>query len=259
MMRTFLSTLYLVAGVAATARAHDGDHQNTGADLVFPALLLTSAAIAIFSFSKSRSAFALVCGAVVAAVAVSWLAFAPTGTFAGHMLAQMILMDVAAPLVVLAQVPPFAAKAFIRWPSFLRHRDTSESFLVAGIIHAATMWIWHVPAFYRAVMGAPLLHGVMQLSFLAAGLIFWAMVVRARGNKSGIALFWLFMMAMHTGFLGALLTFAPTPLYGGALEDQQIGGLIMWVFGTGIYALAGLCIAARWLAAQERAQSERSA
>jgi putative membrane protein len=58
--------------------------------------------------------------------------------------------------------------------------------------------------------------------------------------------------------LGALLTFAPTPWYAhyaqdpvfglSALEDQQLGGLVMWVPGGIAYLVAGLAIVAAWLA-----------
>lgn len=67
---------------------------------------------------------------------------------------------------------------------------------------------------------------------------------------------------MHTALLGALLTFAPRPWYPayaattGAwhltpLEDQQLGGLIMWVPAGLIYTVAGLWLVAAWLRVSE--------
>jgi putative membrane protein len=64
---------------------------------------------------------------------------------------------------------------------------------------------------------------------------------------------------MHTGALGALLTFATTPWYdayaGGTaafgltpVEDQQLGGLVMWIPGGTAYLVAGLYLVARLLA-----------
>ena len=61
---------------------------------------------------------------------------------------------------------------------------------------------------------------------------------------------------LHTSALGALLTFAPSVWYSvGAdtmfglspLEDQQLGGLVMWVPGGFAYLIAGLMIVRRWL------------
>jgi putative membrane protein len=63
---------------------------------------------------------------------------------------------------------------------------------------------------------------------------------------------------LHTSVLGALLAFAPAPafmtfpgagVFGlGALEDQQLGGLITWVPGGLAYVAAALLVVAAWLA-----------
>jgi putative membrane protein len=63
---------------------------------------------------------------------------------------------------------------------------------------------------------------------------------------------------LHTSALGALLTFAPSPWYAhtagprvfglAPLEDQQLGGLIMWVPGGFAYVVVALAIVGAWLA-----------
>ncbi len=66
----------------------------------------------------------------------------------------------------------------------------------------------------------------------------------------------MFTTAVNTALLGAFLTFARTPWYAayGAttaaygltpLEDQQLGGLVMWIPGGVVYVVAVLVIAAR--------------
>jgi len=68
--------------------------------------------------------------------------------------------------------------------------------------------------------------------------------------------------ALQTGALGALLTFAPTlwyPAYAATsglsglspLEDQQLGGLIMWIPGSIPYLVAALVVFVRWLRESE--------
>ncbi len=58
------------------------------------------------------------------------------------------------------------------------------------------------------------------------------------------------------GMLGAILTFAPVPLYAAhavapflwgltPLQDQQLGGLIMWVPAGVPYAAAAIVVARR--------------
>jgi cytochrome c oxidase assembly factor CtaG len=73
---------------------------------------------------------------------------------------------------------------------------------------------------------------------------------------------YVFATAVHSGILGALLTFAPTVLYPAyaertaawglmPLEDQQLGGLIMWVPAGTIYTIAGLLLFAAWMKEEE--------
>jgi putative membrane protein len=79
----------------------------------------------------------------------------------------------------------------------------------------------------------------------------------------GAAVLYLFTTAVHTSALGALLTFSQAvwyPAYSETtaawgftpLEDQQLGGLIMWVPAGVIYLIAGLWLFALWLRESER-------
>jgi putative membrane protein len=53
---------------------------------------------------------------------------------------------------------------------------------------------------------------------------------------------------LHTGALGALMTFSRAPWYAGfALEDQQLAGLVMWVPAGLAYPLAALLTLSRSL------------
>ena len=78
----------------------------------------------------------------------------------------------------------------------------------------------------------------MQLSLLGSAVWFWRAVLGSRGGIA--AVLWSLAGLMQMGALGALLTFAPEPLYAAhalapldwgltPLADQQLGGLIMWV------------------------------
>jgi len=73
-----------------------------------------------------------------------------------------------------------------------------------------------------------------------------------------MAVLYLFTTAIHTSILGALMTFSPTLWYTAyigrtaawgltPLEDQQIGGLIMWVPASLVFIVAGLWMMALWL------------
>jgi cytochrome c2 len=90
--------------------------------------------------------------------------------------------------------------------------------------------------------------------------LFWWTVLERRHGRLGWpgAVIALFTTAVHTGLLGALLTFSTRlwyPLYAPAtaawgltpLEDQQLAGLIMWIPGGLAYVIAALALLASWL------------
>jgi putative membrane protein len=69
---------------------------------------------------------------------------------------------------------------------------------------------------------------------------------------------YMFTTMIHSGLLGALITFAGAPWYPAyngltaswgltPLEDQQLGGLIMWIPAGLVYIFAGLALFAGWL------------
>jgi cytochrome c oxidase assembly factor CtaG len=81
---------------------------------------------------------------------------------------------------------------------------------------------------------------------------------------------YLFVTAVHTGLLGALLAFSPTlwyPVYAltarawglTPLEDQQLAGLVMWIPASVSYLVGALALFAAWLRETERRALRRAA
>jgi cytochrome c oxidase assembly factor CtaG len=133
------------------------------------------------------------------------------------------------------------------------------------MLHSAVLWAWHVPAFYQAALRHASIHALEHASFFVSALLLWWVLLtvgRARAEGYGVSALLTLAMVMHTGLLGALLTFAPRPLYPAyepatrfgltVLEDQQLAGLLMWVPGGLIYLGLGLLLARAWLRDAER-------
>lgn len=167
-----------------------------------------------------------------------------------HMVQHMMFMVVIPPILVLARpLPQFnaglghLAAPMLAWPLKLVAYP-----LVTAYLHAAMVWFWHVPRFYRLALDNPWWHGVEHACFLISAGLFWWAVLRAGQRRTPTALFALLFTLMHTGFLGAMLTFARAPLYGDSrgLADQQLAGLIMWVPGAVPYLLASAWLGYRW-------------
>lgn len=190
--------------------------------------------------------------------------------FSAHMVQHEVLMLVSAPLLVLSRpLATFLWGMPFEWRRKLGHWAKTDSvhrswtFLTdpftAWWIHAAAIWCWHAPLLFDLTLKSELAHTAQHLSFFLSALLFWWALLYARGRKAyGAGVFYIFTTAVHTGILGALLTFAPHIWYSSylittqawgltPLQDQQIGGLIMWVPASVIYLLAGLWLFAEWL------------
>lgn len=188
-----------------------------------------------------------------------------TQLFSAHMVQHEALMVLAAPLLVLGR--PLAAWAWAfpaPWRPALGRwtRRPLPARLWQGLIYAPTawalhgiaLWSWHLPSWFEAALRHPGLHTVQHASFFVTALLFWWGPLGARERTGhGAALLYLFTTMMHTAALGALLTLSPVLWYGSyaatsaalgidPLEDQQLGGLIMWVPAGLAYLFAGLAV-----------------
>ena len=121
---------------------------------------------------------------------------------------------------------------------------------------------------FQAAVKKPWVHDLQHTSFLIGALVFWWALLEGRGGsrRQVAGVFYLFTTLVHTSVLGALLTFstrvwypvyeATAPAWGlAALEDQQLGGLIMWVPGGLVYMAAGLALLAALLTGRPGAQN----
>jgi putative membrane protein len=177
-------------------------------------------------------------------------------------------MVVAAPLFVLAR--PLGAWTWALPPAWRRnlgrffHRPAWRTPwlvvtgpLAAWLVHALALWLWHIPSWFEAALANDAVHVLQHASFLVGALLYWWSVLGARRN-GGAAMASLFTTMIHTGALGALLALSPVawyPTYADrtiafgldALEDQQLGGLVMWIPAGFAYLACGLATASRWL------------
>ena len=160
--------------------------------------------------------------------------------FALHMVQHELLMVLAPPLLVLGR--PYAAFAQVLSRSALRIAAAPLRLvtpLAAWGLHAAALWVWHVPRLFAGAVESDWVHAAQHACFFFTALLFWWAVFRK--VRTGVAVVLVLTTMLHMGALAALLTFAPAPLYPGtSLEEQQLGGLIMWVPAGYAMMLAGV-------------------
>jgi putative membrane protein len=180
----------------------------------------------------ARDLFAGLFGWLLLSLAfISPLCHLSVALFSARVAQHMAITLVAAPLISLG---------FVRTdrPMQLRGARGADVFAWASTLgFAAIFWLWHSPLFYDETLRNNLVYWLMHITTSAAALALWAAVFRSRGP---LAFLLLFATGAQMSLLGALLTFAAVPLYSvheftttawglSWLQDQQLGGLVMWV------------------------------
>lgn len=213
---------------------------------------------------------------VLAVALLSALDRASDVLFSAHMAQHELLMLVAAPLVVIGRPLP----AFL-WalPRRLRRRATAAvqhrrvvsawglatAPLVALVVHGVVRWAWHAPVAFDAALADERIHAVQHLTFFGSATLFWWAIVHGRYRRAGygLAVAFVFVTAIHSGLLAALLSLSSSPWYAAhaertaasgldALGDQQRAGLLMWVPAAVLMTGIGLALLAAWLGEAKR-------
>jgi len=200
--------------------------------------MLTLLALLAWGWFASPHRGALLAGVGVLALALlSPLCALAVALFSARVAQHIAVVLTAAPLLALG----------------LATRAPSAPIAAAGF--AAALWIWHLPGPYAWTFASHAGWWAMHATLLLSAIWLWQSLLRARAEAAlaaGLA------TAAQMGGLGAFLTFAPRPLYAphalstfpwglSALEDQQLGGLLMWVPGGTLFAGLALLAVARAL------------
>ena len=146
--------------------------------------------------------------------------------------------------------------------------------LLASVLFVGVVALWLVPTIYFRAMVDPKLYQVMNWTMVVDGLLFWMLVLDPRPKPPAFLSFGA-RLAMLAGvmlpqmMIGALITFAPSDLYAfydwcgriypsiGALQDQQLGGLTIWIPPAMMNALAINLVLNAFLSQPDRIYRER--
>jgi putative membrane protein len=187
-----------------------------------------------------------------------------------HMVQHLLLTIVAAPLLAVGApvstlrfgLSPGSRSTVAGWSRhtrrFRRRIGNPPALVVATAVHVALTWAWHAPAAYDLAVRNPGFHALEHVAFLGSATWVWIEIVAtARRNRRAQALATLCLAALIAtgGVLGALLTFAGRSLYDvytgaaglTAIEDQQLGGALMWVLPSFVYSVVAVRRFAAWL------------
>jgi putative copper resistance protein D len=194
--------------------------------------------------------------------------------FSVHMVQHMLLELVAAPLLLLGAPITLALRASNasvrrRLLAILQSRVVHLiSFpLIAWLLFAAVNWGWHFSELYNEALENVPLHYFQHFTFLAAALLFWWPVIGFDPSPwrlpHPLRLFYLFLAMPQNSFLGVAIMSAPHILYQhyltnlrvwgpSPLDDQNLGGVFMWVFGDVAFLLGMGLVVASWVRLEDR-------
>jgi putative membrane protein len=129
--------------------------------------------------------------------------------------------------------------------------------VVAWLAMNVTLLAWHVPSAYDFALEHEVWHAVEHLCFLVSSLLFWWCVIRPwpaeRLRQNWGILLYLVAADIVNTLLSAFLAFCGRPVYTFYLtnpnpfqvspaDDQVLGAVIMWVFGSIVFLLPAMLI-----------------
>lgn len=191
--------------------------------------------------------------------------------FSAHMLQHELLILGVAPLL-LAGTPGWLLRdvldrthltGFVRWA-----RHPLIAFFGFNVIFALA----HLSSVYELTLASEPLHALEHVVFIGTAMLMWMPVLSPVPDISrpypplGQVLY-LFVQTIPASLVGALLTATGTAYYAtyatapritalSAVEDQQLGGLLMWV-GGGLYFLLATGVVFFVWASREEASDRR--
>jgi putative membrane protein len=190
-----------------------------------------------------------------------------------HMIQHLLLVMIAPPLLLLADPMPI-----MMWglPSTLRlevgrwlRTEAKFRAVVRALTTPGLVWLyfvaalvgWHDPKLYNLTLLNDLVHDLEHLTFFGTAVLFWWHIIGSaphihrrlsRGVRTGYAL----SAVPASALTGISIAFASEPIYTHyttvprlgemtVMEDQMLGGVIMWIPGSMMYIIAALILIAQ--------------
>lgn len=181
--------------------------------------------------------------------------------FSAHMIQHMLLMLIMPPLLLVG-LPPWLVSLAVRRPRvravarFLTHP------LVAFLAYNTVFIGWHVPQMYNLALEVHGMHIVQHLLFMVVAVMMWWQVVNPVKELERVPegiprMMYIFAFGIFGIIVAVVITFSDEVLYPwyeaaarisalSPLQDQRLGGLIMWIPGMLLYWVAISVVYFRW-------------
>jgi putative membrane protein len=180
--------------------------------------------------------------------------------FSGHMVQHLLLTMLMPPLLIVG-VPGWMLRPLLRNRaiSAIAKRVTRpiSCFVIFNVVIAA----WHVPALYNSAMENHDIHIVEHLMFMSAAVLMWWPLISQLPELPRLSypgqMLYCFLMSIPMSVIAVYITMADSvlyPFYSSAprimklspMEDQLLGGLIMWIPGGLLFMIIMSVVFFKW-------------
>lgn len=193
--------------------------------------------------------------------------------FSGHMVQHLVLTIVTPPLLLLG-TPGWMLRPALRigWVAAVARFVTTPraAFTLFNLVLAA----WHLPPLYNAAMYYHEVHIIQHLMFLVGAVLMWWPMLSPLPELPRLSypgqMLYSFVMTLPMTVISIFIVYADHvlyPAYASAprlwglspLEDQRLGGLIMWIPGGLFFYLLTSVIFFRWVTTERDDQASAQA
>jgi putative membrane protein len=230
-----------------------------------------------FRFSASASGFILL------AIALAGPLDRYSGElFSMHMSQHIVIAMFAAPLLLIARPMPAyiwslprpmrigAGTALTSSGKLLTVLRVLTRPTISLPLFIGTLYAWHIPAAYNSSLENEWLHLFMHFTMFATAVLFWWPIVGPPPAHTLLShpqrIVYMLLAVTPTALLAAVITLSKSVIFDfylnspghfgwSVVDDQQIGGLIMWIPGNFVYLLTLTVLFFKWFATEEKKSS----
>jgi putative membrane protein len=175
--------------------------------------------------------------------------------FSGHMVQHLILTLVVPPLKIVG-TPGWMLRPMLRKPALFATARKLTSITSCFVLFNVVLAFWHLPPLYNLALANHGIHILQHLMFIAASVLMWWPLLSPLPELPRAAypaqMLYCFLMVIPMSIISIYIAMADTllyPAYAAAprimgitpMEDQQYGGLIMWIPG-GVFFYAVMTV-----------------
>jgi putative membrane protein len=194
--------------------------------------------------------------------------------FSAHMVQHLIITLIVPPLWLMG-LPSWSLRPLLKRRGLLASSRAITSPLIAFALYNVVFIGWHFPSLYNWALVNHNAHILQHMMFITAATLMWWPVIDPVPElvrmQTPVRLLYMAALGIPMSIVSAIITFAEQAMYPwyeaaprvfeslSAVDDQQLGGVIMWVPGMLVFWIALTIVFFRWSGREEREERQSRA